>query len=82
MIETHEITTPNGPIIILNLDVPWGECCICEKETPLGYSVGFCCEPTHAEIGSIDPIYGMEVGGMVACKDCHDEFYYGEGTHI
>lgn len=54
----------------------WGECCICEAPTPLTHSVAFCCEPTHDEIGSESKTYpGHIVGGMPACKPCHDRHY-------
>ena len=63
-------------ITVINLSEAWTECCICEKETPLTHSVGYCCEPTTEEVGSESTKYpGHEVGGMPACKECHDSLY-------
>ena len=52
-------------------------CCICGEEHELSHSVGYYCGPTHDEIGSITTEYtdGGVVGGMPACKPCHDKFY-------
>ena len=52
------------------------ECCICGEETRITHSVAYCCGPTHDEIGSMSKEYpGTEVGGMPACKKCHDRHY-------
>ncbi|KXF89774.1 hypothetical protein [Phaeobacter inhibens] len=65
------------PFITIQLDGPrLAECCICGKETELGWCVAYCCEPTHDEIGAESSVYpGSEVGGMAACKPCHDKHY-------
>lgn len=64
------------PITVINLSEIWVECCICGNETPPTHSVGYCCRPTRDEIGSDSSEYpGTEVGGMPACKACHDAFY-------
>lgn len=63
-------------VLTIRLDEPWTECCICGGDTPMTHSVGYCCEPTQDEIGSESSVYpGHEVGGMPACKACHDTFY-------
>jgi hypothetical protein len=63
-------------VTVINMNEPWAECCICFRECRLEYAVAYCCEPTHDEIGSQSTVYpGLEVGGMPACKKCHDEHY-------
>ena len=65
-------------LIVIHLDAPVTECCICGCETDLRYCVAYCCEPTHDEIGEESSMYpGTIVGGMPACKKCHDEHYGG-----
>ncbi len=52
------------------------DCCICGTHGVLTHSVAFCCEPTHDEIGSESSKYrGHVVGGMPACRPCHDRHY-------
>ena len=53
------------------------DCCLCGCETTDAYSVGFYCEPTKDAIGTVTTKYsdGGIVGGMSACKPCHDAFY-------
>lgn len=53
------------------------DCCLCGCVTFDSYSVGYYCGPTKDPIGSITTEYsdGGEVGGMSACKPCHDKFY-------
>ncbi len=64
-------------ILVINLWEPGAECCMCGKDCPLEYCVGYYCGPTHDPIGSITTEYtdGGIVGGMSVCKFCHDEFY-------
>jgi hypothetical protein len=62
-------------VTVIQLWEPTTECCICGRETRVTHSVGYCCGPTRDEIGSDSTEYpGTEVGGMPACKSCHDEF--------
>lgn len=63
-------------ILVINMNEPVGECCICGQDCTLDYSVGYCCGPTHDEIGSWSTEYrDTIVGGWCACKECHDDFY-------
>lgn len=63
-------------VTIIRLWEPTAECCLCGEETPPTHSVGYCCGPTHDEIGTQSTQYpGHEVCGMTACKPCHDKFY-------
>lgn len=73
----YDYTTKNGdPVMVIHLNEMTGNCCICGVECYLDYAVGYCCGPTHDEIGSMSTEYpGLEVGGNVACKKCHDDFY-------
>lgn len=64
------------PILTIRLCEPTTECCICGEITALTHAVGYCCGPTHDEIGTKSTEYkGLIVGGMPVCKRCHDEFY-------
>lgn len=61
---------------VINLSELCAECCICGEETPPTHSVAYCCGPTHDEIGAESREYpGHIVGGMPACKSCHDRHY-------
>ena len=61
---------------VIEMNTMNGDCCLCGEECILDYCVGYCCGPTHDEIGSMSTEYiGLEVGGMCACKGCHDKFY-------
>lgn len=61
---------------VVYLNPPTAECCICGAETLLTHSVAYYCGPTHDEIGSMSSAYpGGEVGGMPACRACHDNHY-------
>jgi hypothetical protein len=61
---------------VIRLWEPESECCICGKAGNHRHAIGYCCGPTHDDIGSMSTKYrGIEVGGMPACKECHDEFY-------
>ena len=63
-------------ITYIFMNSPIGDCCICGNECTMEYSVGYCCGPTLDEIGSMSTEYkNSEVGGMCACKECHDAFY-------
>jgi hypothetical protein len=65
-----------SPFNVIRLWEPWTECCICDEPTPLRYAVAYCCGPTHDEIGEESSEYpGTIVGGMPACKRCHDQHY-------
>ncbi|MEO1503162.1 MAG: hypothetical protein AAFU68_02940 [Pseudomonadota bacterium] len=70
-----------GPYAVITIDLtppPECECGICGKWGDWRNAVGFCCEPTHDEIGSESSVYpGLIVGGRAVCKACHDDFYYG-----
>lgn len=64
------------PFLTIRLWEPTTICCICERETRLTHAVGYCCGPTHDEIGSESTEYrGLIVGGMPVCQPCHDDFY-------
>lgn len=64
------------PILTIRLWEPTTKCCICEDVTPLTHAVGYCCGPTHDDIGSESTEYrGLIVGGMPVCRACHDDFY-------
>lgn len=63
-------------MIVIRLDQPWAECCICGCDTPMTHAVAYCCGPTHDEIGAPSSEYrGLIVGGRAACQPCHDQFY-------
>ena len=81
LVETLKKAPYNSGIsdmIIIELWLPpTAICCICGIEHDLAQCVGFYCEPTQDEIGSESTMYpGPDniVGGMPACKACHDEF--------
>ena len=67
---------------VITLDLwgpPTATCCICQADHDLRQCVGYYCGPTHDEIGSVSTEYPGPrniVGGMPACKPCHDEFYW------
>lgn len=70
----------DAPRIIYVLDLNearnWGDCPMCDQERRLDHAVGWCCGPTHDEIGSMSTEYrDTPVGGMCVCKSCHDQFY-------
>jgi hypothetical protein len=53
-----------------------GDCPMCGQWRTLSHSVGWCCEPTRDDIGTMSKTYpGIEVGGRTVCKSCHDQFY-------
>lgn len=61
---------------VIRLWEPEHECCICGEIGNHRYIVAYCCGPTHDEIGSMSTEYkNTEVGGMPACKTCHDRHY-------
>jgi hypothetical protein len=64
-------------ITVIQLWTKTADCCLCGEETEDRFLVGYYCGPTHDEIGSITTEYsdGGIVGGMCACKPCHDDFY-------
>ena len=63
------------PVIVINLNPRDIECVICGKAGPWNHAVGYCCEPTHDEIGSMSSKYpGLEVGGATVCNKCFKEF--------
>lgn len=64
-------------VLIINLWSPEGECCICGKLCVVEHCVGYYCGPTHDPIGSVTTEYtdGGIVGGRLACRPCHDNFY-------
>jgi hypothetical protein len=55
------------------------ECMLCGEVKQCRHCVAFYCEPTYDEIGSVSTQYRSTdgkpaiVGGMVCCKECHDE---------
>ena len=66
----------DGEILTIRLWEPTTECCMCGAETALTHCVGYCCGPTHDEIGSASTEWrGEIVGGMPVCQPCHDRFY-------
>jgi hypothetical protein len=65
-----------GSVIDMQEGRYWGECPMCETEQRLDHAVGWCCGPTHDDIGTMSTEYrDTEVGGMCVCKSCHDQFY-------
>lgn len=64
-------------VVVIELFVPIGDCCLCGKPCSLDYCVGYYCGPTRDPIGSVTTEYtdGGRVGGQAACKECHDKFY-------
>lgn len=64
-------------VVVIELFVPIGDCCLCGQPCSLDYCVGYYCGPTHDPIGSVTTEYtdGGRVGGQAACKECHDKFY-------
>jgi len=62
------------------------ECALCGEEKRCNYAVAFYCEPTYDEIGSVSTVYRSTdgkpaiVGGMVCCKECHDQHEAGRPT--
>jgi hypothetical protein len=72
----HHYRAKMQAITNIRLWEPTADCCICGEETLLTHAVAYCCEPTHDEIGSESKTYpGHIVGGMPACKRCHDLHY-------
>jgi hypothetical protein len=68
------LSEPN--VHAIRLWEPEHECCICGDIGPHKHAVAYCCGPTHDEIGAMSSQYrGHEVGGMPACKVCHDRHY-------
>lgn len=57
------------------------ECALCGEVKQCRHCVPFYCEPTHDPIGSVSTQYVNAdgspaiVGGMVCCKECHDQHY-------
>ena len=75
------LSEPN--VRAIRLWEPEIECCMCGEIGPHRHAVAYCCEPTHDEIGSMSTKYrGHEVGGMPACKACHDKHYNVSGHNI
>lgn len=56
------------------VDRDWDDCNLCGEYRLLNHSVAFYEQPVHLEIGSLMP-NGDEVGGMLCCKECHDNHY-------
>jgi hypothetical protein len=68
-------------VIDMQEGLKWGECSMCRKYRRLDHAVAWYCGPTHDEIGSVSTEYRSDngepaiVGGMRACKGCHDQHY-------
>jgi len=54
-------------ILIIELDHPWTNCTICNKETPIGYSI-----PMY-EGKKVDTTKTDEWAGQAVCKECYDD---------
>ena len=64
-------------VIDLNAEREWDDCNKCGDYRRLNHAIGYYCGFTHDPIGSVTTEYttGGIVGGMLVCKECHDDFY-------
>lgn len=54
-----------------------GDCPMCDRYRVLKHAVGWYCGPVKQDPGEHVPEWGPDAiaGGMVVCKECHDELY-------